>query len=221
MSSVPAAAKKASSAGAARRETGSRAATGRSDRSSDNIVRLFEVLPSFERPGVVEDEPEEGRREEARPPAVGNPAQPAAPENGLLRRRPLVLVFGIILGVAIATAARWVTVEVDRRDAWLTIAIVKPEPEKPKPDEVASGVLLGCIQGATKGALTAALPAAELATTGVLSSVSAIVVATATGLGCAIGAAGNTAESGALWAFEHAPRFVQRWFGWETGGAAG
>lgn len=54
-------------------------------------------------------------------------------------------------------------------------------------------VLVGCVRGATTSALSVAVPMLELAATGVLSSVSAIVVGTAAAVGCGIGAVSNTA----------------------------
>lgn len=187
------------------------------------MVRLFDVLPTVDR---LYDGSAARALEPVRviPPPVPEPEP--EPQAAIMaqtipsrRNQHMALLTGVLVGGLLVTAMQFVRVEVDRPDAWVALTVIKPEEAEAVPAAergTMEKLLVGCVQGATKGALTSALPAAELATTGMISSVSAVVVATATGLGCVIGAAGDTAKDAARWSLDNAPGFVQRWFNWHA-----
>ncbi|MEI8395803.1 MAG: hypothetical protein WCF85_13770 [Rhodospirillaceae bacterium] len=73
--------------------------------------------------------------------------------------------------------------------------------------------VLGCVRGATASALSAAVPAAPLAATGVLMPGSAALVATASAIGCGVGAASTTTTTGAEWLLKQTKAWFSGWFG--------
>jgi len=77
----------------------------------------------------------------------------------------------------------------------------------------ADKTVLGCVRGATASALSAAVPAAPLAATGVLMPGSAVLVATASAIGCGVGALSTTTTSGFEWLLKQSPDWFSNWFG--------
>jgi hypothetical protein len=73
--------------------------------------------------------------------------------------------------------------------------------------------VLGCVRGATASALSAAVPAAPLAATGVLIPGSAALIATASAIGCGVGAVSTTATSVAGWVMRRAREVSAAWGG--------
>ena len=73
--------------------------------------------------------------------------------------------------------------------------------------------VLGCVRGATASALSAAVPAAPLAATGVLMPGSAALVATASAIGCGVGAASTGTTSGVEWLLKQTRAWFSGWFG--------
>jgi hypothetical protein len=104
------------------------------------------------------------------------------------------VVAGIVLTAAVAVSINGL----EARVSWGGISALwsKPEPKPvPKPEvaDITAGVLSGCVKGATTGALGVLAPATTLVATGAFAPVSVAVVATASGVGCGIGAVGNVA----------------------------
>ncbi len=176
-------------------------------RSSDYSIPLFDVLPGFNRTKPLAVVPRASRRGAVvvRRAALV-PAQPGPPTIDVepvrtggrwdwLIRHPMAMVAGLLTGMVMTAAYFLVDVKIDRSTALVTITVWNgAEPEPPKPDSTMKHALAGCVGGATKGALTAAVPAAELALTGVLSPVSLVLVLTASGVGCGVGAMTDTAK---------------------------
>ena len=77
----------------------------------------------------------------------------------------------------------------------------------------ADKTVLGCVRGATASALSAAVPAAPLAATGVLIPGSAALVATASAIGCGVGAASTTTTSGFEYLLKQGRAWWAGWFG--------
>ena len=77
----------------------------------------------------------------------------------------------------------------------------------------ADKTVLGCVRGATASALSAAVPAGPLAATGVLVPGSAALVATASAIGCGVGAATTTTTSGFEYLLKQGRQWVAGWFG--------
>ncbi len=77
----------------------------------------------------------------------------------------------------------------------------------------ADKTVLGCVHGATASALSAAVPAGPLAATGVLVPGSAALVATASAIGCGVGAASTTTTSGLEYLLKQVRQWFAGWFG--------
>ncbi|CAK0756031.1 hypothetical protein WCLP8_2700004 [uncultured Gammaproteobacteria bacterium] len=68
----------------------------------------------------------------------------------------------------------------------------------------------GCVRGATASALSAAVPAAPLAATGMLIPGSAVLIVTASAIGCGVGAVSTATTDGASWVYRKGGE-VRRW----------
>ncbi|CAK0746346.1 hypothetical protein CCP1ISM_2370001 [Azospirillaceae bacterium] len=209
--------------GAGRTRAGTKAGTvHRASARTGNVRRKTSASPS---PGLVQrllarlglggkgPLPQARRRRAAGAAAVQRLS--LSQQLGRYRRE---LAFGLAAVVVVAGSVLLVVMDGGERGRGTggTLAVtgtVSSTTVRPRPGEDGDKTVLGCVRGATASALSAAIPVAPLVTTGMLVPGSAALIATASALGCGVGAVSTTATSVAAWAMRQVRSVSLTWGG--------